>query len=236
MKHTHFILTLVFVLLLNACNTKKQVSKNNDSLTIENTYFGQKPPGLKAEPIERDILTIEGWKLGGLFTPGKKEFYFTASDGDAPLDPTVTVFREENRVWKKYNFHATGSDTLYMHDKYIERTDTGWSKVKSLGSPFDTIPIMRLTASLKGTLVFDEFTRDGSGVLRYSRLVNGKREAPKPFGAAINFGDTINTDSEDGGGNVSPDGKYLAFCSRCSPLTDGKWIDAQIIEALRAKQ
>ncbi len=143
---------------------------------------------------------------------------------------------------------------------------------------------MRLTASSKGTLVFDEFTRDGNGVLRYSRLVNGKHEAPKPFGAtintskwtahpfiapdesyiiwdsendggygdsdmyisfrqpdgswgtAINFGDQINTDGEDGGGYVTPDGKYLSYCPRCDPPYDRMWVDAQIIETLRSRQ
>jgi len=281
MKKTHFILLFVFALFLNACDTKDQTANDNNSPAEDGLYFGQKPPGLKSEPLERGTLTTEGWKLGGVFTPEKKEFYFTTSAGDAPLDPTVTVFREENRVWKKYSFYSTGGDTLYTNDKYIERTNTGWSKVKSLGSPFDTIPIMRLTASLKGTLVFDEFTRDGSGVLRYSRLVNGKREAPKPFsaaintgkwkahpfiapdesyiiwdsereggygdgdmyisfkqpdgiwGAAINFGDTINTDGEDGGGYVTPDGKYLSYCPRCKPPYNRMWVDAQIIEDLR---
>jgi hypothetical protein len=142
---------------------------------------------------------------------------------------------------------------------------------------------MRLTASSQGTLVFDEFTRDGSGLLRYSRLVNGKREAPKPFSAAINtgkwkahpfiapdesyiildsereggygdgdmyisfkqqdgtwgdainFGDKINTDGEDGGGYVTPDGKYLSYCPRCKPPFNRMWVDAKIIETLRPK-
>jgi len=281
MRITYLILSLVLTIALNGCNTEVQTK---DPLSDESLYFGQEPPGLKSEPLERGIVTTDGWELGGVFTPDKKEFYFTAADGDTPLDPTVTVFREENRVWKKYNFYSAGSDTLYMHDKYIERTGTGWSKVKSLGAPFDTIPIMRLTASLKGTLVFDEWTPDGSGLIRYSRLVNGKREAPKPFGAvintgkwkahpfiapdesyliwdseregdygegdmyisfkqpdgtwgaAINFGDKINTDGEDGGGYVTPDGKYLRYCPRCIRPYDRMWVDAQIIEDLRAKQ
>ncbi|MFT5892825.1 MAG: hypothetical protein ACI9Y7_002939, partial [Dokdonia sp.] len=224
-----------------------------------------------------------GWELGEMHGQDLEEFYFTPSV-EVPLSPLVVSFRKENRVWKKYKFYSTGGDIMYSKDKYIERTNTGWSKIKSLGSPFDSIPIMRLTASLKGTLVFDEATRDGNGVLRYSRLVNGKREAPKPFGkeintgtwtahpfiapdesyiiwdsendggygdsdmyisfrqpdgswgAAINFGDTINTDGEDGGGYVTPDGKYLSYCPRCAPPYDRMWVDAQIIEDLRAKQ
>jgi len=284
MKKPHFILALVLALLLNACNTKKQDSEDNNSSIVENLYFGQKPPGLIPETFTRGILSIEGWELGGVFTPDMKEFYFTTSAGDAPLDPTVSVFRKENRVWKKYDFYATGGNILYSKDKYIERTDSGWSEIKSLGAPYEDIRIMRLTASSQGTLVFDEATRDGNGVLRYSRLIDGKREAPIPlskeintgkwtahpfiapdesyiiwdserdggygdsdmyisfrqpdgsWGAAINFGDKINTDGEDGGGYVTPDGKYLSYCPRCTPPYDRMWVDAQIIENLRPKQ
>jgi hypothetical protein len=280
----HHILILVSALFLNGCNTERQPVKDSDSPTKENTYFGHKPPGLESEPLVRGIHSKEGWELGSTFTPDMKEFYFTASTGDAPLDPTVTVFRKENRVWKKHDFYSTGNDIMYSKDKYIERTNTGWSEIKSLGAPYDSIRIMRLTASLKGTLVFDEATRDGNGVLRYSRLVDGKREAPKPlskeinagkwtahpfiapdesyiiwdsereggygdsdmyisfrqpddsWGAAINFGDKINTDGEDGGGYVTPDGKYLSYCPRCTPPYDRMWVDAQIIETLRPKQ
>lgn len=283
MKKTYFILIPVLSLFLNACTTKNQNINDTDSLTIDDHYFGLEPPGAVAKPFEPGMMSQKGWKLGGVHASGMEEFYLV-STLDVPLRPLVTSFRKENRAWKKYDFYPTGSDTMYSKDTYIERTETGWSKIKSLGAPFDSIPIMRLTASSQGTLVFDEFTRDGNGVLRYSRLVNGKREAPRPFGkeintgtwtahpfiapdesyiiwdgereggygdsdmyisfrqldgswgAAINFGDTINTDGEDGGGYVTPDGKYLSYCPRCDPPYDRMWVDAKIIEDLRAKQ
>ena len=283
MKSYNFVLLiLVLVLFLNACNTKKQDSKDSDSSSIEDPYLGLNPPGMVAEPFAPGIMSQKGWELGGIHASGMEEFYLISSP-EAPLRPLVVSFRKENRVWKKYDFYSTGSNIMYSKDKYIERTDSGWSELKSLGAPFDTIPIMRLTASSKGTLVFDEATRDGTGILRYSRLVNGKREAPKPFGteintgkwtahpfiapdesyiiwdsereggygdsdmyisfrqpdgswgAAINFGDKINTDGEDGGGYVTPDGKYLSYCPRCDPPYDRMWVDARIIETLRPK-
>lgn len=279
MRKTYFILILVGILFLTACNTKKQNTNDSDSPSIEDLYFGLKPPGIIAEPFAPDI----GWELGEMHGQDLEEFYFTPSI-DIPLRPLVVSFRKENRVWKKYKFYSTGGNIMYSKDKYIERTDSGWSKIKNLGAPFEDIPIMRLTASLKGTLIFDEFTRDGNGVLRYSRLINGRREAPQPFGkeintgkwtahpfiapdesyiiwdsereggygdsdmyisfrlpdgswgAAINFGDKINTDGEDGGGYVTPDGKYLSYCPRCKPPYDRMWVDAKIIENLRPKQ
>jgi len=275
-KCNYLFLILVWALFLNACNTKNQTANDNEEPPTEDLYFGLKPPGIIAEPFAPGI----GWELGEMHDKDLEEFYFTPSV-EVPLSPLVVSFRMENRVWKKYTFYATGGDTLYMRDKYIERTDSGWSEIKNLGAPFDSIPIMRLTASSQGTLVFDEFTRDGNGVLRYSRLVNGKREEPKPFGKeintgkwtahpfiapdesyiiwdsendggygdsdmyisfkqsdgtwgpAINFGDKINTDGEDGGGYVTPDGKYLSYCPRCVPPYDRMWVDAQIIENLR---
>lgn len=287
MKKSHFILMLTATLFLTACNAEKQSAIDNDSLPdsyrdAEGLYHGLEPPGMVSKSLDQDIVYKEGWKLGGVHAQKMKEFYLT-STSNAPFRPLVVSFREENRVLKKYDFYATGSDTLYSKDKYIIRTEDGWSKIKSLGAPMDTIPIMRLTASSNGTLVFDEFTRDGNGVLRYSRLVNGKREAPKPlsaaintgkwnahpfialdesyiiwdgeredgygdsdmyisfkqsdgsWGPAINFGDEINTDGEDGGGYVTPDGKYLSYCPRCKPPYDRMWVDAQIIADLRTQ-
>jgi len=69
---------------------------------------------------------------------------------------------------------------------FRERTANGWSDLKSLGAAFDKFEIMRLTASRDGTYVFDE--RKEAGLLRYSRLVDGQREAPVAFGREINQG------------------------------------------------
>jgi hypothetical protein len=50
MQKTHFILILVFAIFLNACTTKKQVSNNNDSPTIEKTH--RVIPGFSAPSME----------------------------------------------------------------------------------------------------------------------------------------------------------------------------------------
>lgn len=151
---------------------------------------------------------------------------------------------------------------------------------------------MGLTASTKGTLVFDEVGTNGNGVLRYSQLVDGKRQAPKPFGkeintgtwnahpfiapdesyivwdgeresgygssdvyisfrqgdgswgTTINLGEEINTEAEEGGPRITPDGKYLFFNRMVTPATydanaesqsDLFWVDARVIEHLRPK-
>ncbi len=62
------------------------------------------------------------------------------------------------------------------------------------------------------------------------------------WGDAINMGNKVNTDTEEGGPQITPDGKYLFF-NRMVPKADGDgerqsdlyWIDAKIIEDLRPK-
>ncbi len=278
------ILILTSAFFLYGCNAKEQHTHDNDSQSNKDLYYGLKPPGLVSEPLELIDFSKENWKLGEIHDSNMEEFYLSSSEINVPFRPMVISFRKEKNTWKKYDFYYTGGNTLYSNDKYIERTETGWSKIKNLGVPFNSIFIMRLTASSKGTLVFDEASRDGNGVLRYSRLIDGKREVPKPlskeintgkwsahpfiaydesyiiwdsekeggygdsdlyisfrqkngsWGKAINMGDKINTKGEDGGGYVTPDGKYFSYCPNCKPPYNRKWIDAKIIEELRQKQ
>ena len=67
---------------------------------------------------------------------------------------------------------------------------------------------MRLTASSKGTYVFDEVGTDGDGVIRYSRLIDGKREEPRPLSKEINTG-TWNAHPF-----IAPDESYIMWDGR----------------------
>ncbi|TQV85918.1 TolB family protein [Aliikangiella coralliicola] len=162
---------------------------------LEGPYMGQKPPGMVAEPFAPGIISTEGWEIEGTFAPGMKEFYFTSDNGKGtPI--IVTGFRQENNVWKKYiEFRRRGEVTfspdgerMHMASGFKDRAGDGWSERKSLGPAFEAIRIMRLSASSNGTYVLDEARRNGDGVIRSSRLINGKREAPKPLGKEINSG------------------------------------------------
>ena len=61
------------------------------------------------------------------------------------------------------------------------------------------------------------------------------------WGAAINLGDTINTEFEDAYGSVTPDGKYFMF-HRSRSLDGGGnkadiyWVDAKLIMSLKPKE
>ncbi|MEW7292094.1 hypothetical protein [Aquimarina sp. 2304DJ70-9] len=197
MRKTYFILMLAGTLFLNACTTKKEHSKDKKQATRENLYLGQKPPGLIPEPFAPGIVTTEDWEVSGVFTPDMKEFYFIR-EGKETKDQELVVFQYQNNQWQESvvsprvgtPFIAPDGKTMHLGRRYKERTESGgWSALKKLGSSFEEIQIMRLTVSSKGTYVFDEIGMpDGDGIIRYSRLIDGKREEPKPFGAAINTG------------------------------------------------
>jgi hypothetical protein len=127
-------------------------------------------------------------------------------------------------------FISPDGKTMHSGKQYRERTDDGWAELTSLGSPFEDIRIMTLTVSSKGTYVFDEATEAGN--IRYSRLIDGNREAPKSFGKEINTGKLtahpfiasdesyIIWDSENDGGYGGVD-LYISFKQE-----DGSWGEA----------
>ncbi len=281
--------SIILILAILAMNGQ---SYSQDELpVIEGPYLGQKTPGLIPEVFAPGIVSKEHRDWTGSFSPDMKRYNFGRYNSESGKTTTV-VFEYENNRWSESliesevrGFISPDGKTMHSGQQYRERTDDGWSELKSLGSPFEEIGIMTLTVSSKGTYVFDEMGTDGNGVLRFSRLIDGKREAPKPlskeintgiwtahpfiaadesyiiwdseneggygavdlyisfkqsdgsWGAAINFGVTINTDGPDSGGYVSPDGKYFFFNRKTSPEdSDVYWVDAQIIENLRPKQ
>lgn len=95
---------------------------------------------------------------------------------------------------------STDGNTMYPGNEYKERTNSRWSAQKGLGPFFEKIPIIRLTASIAGTYVFDE--REEIGALRYSRFTDDQREERKPFNQEIYTGKYI------GHPFIAPDESY----------------------------
>ena len=290
----------VFIsMLLTFLAVSGQSHAQDELPVLEGPYLGQKPPGSTPEVFAPGIVSTEEWGDAGGFSLDMNEFYVGRWRWvDNKTERKSVTFKKVDNRWHEIAvsdgtrrpFHSPDGKTLHFGSKYKERTADGWSEMKSLGPSFEEIRIMGLTASAKGTLVLDEVGSDGDGILRYSRLVDGKREEPTPFGKeintgtwnahpfiapdesyimwdgeresgygssdlyisfrrkdgswgeAINLGDKVNTDAEEGGPSITPDGKYLFF-NRMVPLATGDtgsqsdlyWIDAQIIEDLRPK-
>lgn len=148
------------------------------------------------------------------FSPDLREFYFLRQQENSL--PGYRVIRNVDGEWIEEPLETTDGSgevfispdgrTMHLGAVFRERTEGGWSTPKSLGPAFENFDIMRLTASANGTYVFDE--RDEAGLLRYSRLVDGKRERPVPFGDEINQG-TFTAHPF-----IGPDESYLIFDSK----------------------
>tara|TARA_B110000467_G_C18294271_1_gene466852 strand:+ start:78 stop:950 length:873 start_codon:yes stop_codon:yes gene_type:complete len=185
-------ITLFIALLLPVLTISNKSYCQDEFSILEGPYMGQKPPGKVAEPFAPGIISKEGWELEGVFAPGMKEFYFTSNRKKA----TVTGFRQQNNVWKKYiEFPRSGEivfspdgKRMHMAKGYKDRIGDGWSETKSLGPMFDRKDwgIMRLSASAKGTYVFDDYKSNDE--IRISTIKDGKRQAPKKMGPIVNTG------------------------------------------------
>ena len=184
------------IILLLSSMMLGNISHAQDELPIlDGPYLGQTPPSLTPEIFAPGLVSTEQRDGSGFFTPDMKEFYFTRKS-DKENKWSLIGYKFENNRWHKASvvprvgrpIMSTDGKTMHLGKQYMERNGDGWSEIKSLGSPYEEIRIMRLMSSSKGTYVLDEGTRDGNGVLRYSRLIDGKRESPMPFGKEINTG------------------------------------------------
>ena len=277
---------IFFMLLLLCTLIMNSKSYSQDAFPVlEGPYLGQEPPGLTPKVFAPGIVSTEHRDMAAFFTPNMKRLYFTRRD-NKNNKWSLVCFQSENNRWSgsvvgprpRLSRPMTTADGKTDWDShYWQRARTAWSEIKNLWPSYQNYRVMRLTASSKGTYVFDVATKDGDGIIRFSRLTDGKREQPRAFGkeintgkwnahpfiapdesyimwdgerdsgfgandiyisflqrdgswgAAINLGDKINTDSEDIGAYVTPDGKYFFF----NRNEDIYWVDASFIETLR---
>ncbi|MFY0630933.1 MAG: PD40 domain-containing protein [Flavobacteriaceae bacterium] len=292
-----FTLIVICIIALVACNTK-----NKEAQTIDKPYLGQKPPGLTPIPFAPGLVSTEIYEYDGAFASDMKAFYFIRR-GEENVKSTFYEYKydETNGDWKKSVLASPwigrpvispDGQTMHLGDRYLKRTESGWSKLQKLEPPTvsnDSMYIMRLSSAANGTYYFDTYKENDSIFpIRYSRLINGKHEEPKalpkaintgtflshPFiapdesyllfdaereegfgdsdiyisfkqkdgtwGNGINLGDKINTNAWEASASITPDGKYLFFSRNVGSdkyeNVDIFWVDAKIIENLRAKQ
>lgn len=204
------LLILTSILSLNTVFAQENIANDLNFPVIKGPYLGQKPPGLTPEIFAPGIVSTEHWELEGVFAPGMKEFYFTRNGGKY-TKATIIGLQHKDNGWQKFAefprpgevFISVDGKTMHLGNKYRERTDAGWSEMKDLGSQFEDIRIMRLTVSAAGTYYLDE----AMGIMRYSRLINGKHEKPK----------VLITEISGGKGTahpfISPDESYLIWDS-----------------------
>tara|TARA_R110002167_G_scaffold117623_14_gene293708 strand:+ start:1259 stop:2164 length:906 start_codon:yes stop_codon:yes gene_type:complete len=301
MKTTNFLSLTIFISIsLNTLFAQEKTENDPGFPPLEDRYFGEKPPGLIPIAFAPGIVSPEGLFEGGTFSPDMKTYYFSRNNGKYEKR-TFFVIRYENNKWGnesktdiEYPRFSRDGNIMYKGNKYRERTESGWSELKSMGPPFTDKHIMGISVSDKGTFFFDQYERpDTVGAISYSRLINGKYLPRQKMGKeintgtwiahpkvapdesyliwdveredgyggsdlyisfrakdgswlpAMNMGDKINTATNESGGILSPDGKYLFISRGAWKVRDdgstywvGKpyWVDAQVIENLRPKQ
>ena len=182
----------ISIILLSTLTMSSKSYSQDEFPILKGPYLGQKPPGLIPELFAPDIVSTNNLEIEGVFAPGMQEFYFVRQiEGDKPK---LYTNQYKNGVWHQSVaerpsgevFISPDGNTMHLGKKYRERTASGWSEEKSIGPLFEKFPIMRLTASTAGAYVFDE--REEIGTIRYSRLIDGKREEPKALSKEINTG------------------------------------------------
>ena len=219
MKKAYFIAILALALFLNACNTKKQDSKDSDSPTTEGAYLGQKPPGLTPIAFAPGLVSTEIYEYDGAFTPDMKAFYFIRRGEENKKSAFYEYkYNETNGMWEKSEVASPwigrpvispDGETMHLGDRYLKRTESGWSEIQNLEPPTvsnDSMYIMRLSSSANGTYYFDTYKEgDSTFPIRFSRLINGKHEEPKALPKAINTGAFLSHPF------IAPDESYLLF-------------------------
>ncbi len=209
------ILTSSIALVIASFATGCTDQNETETSTLQGPYLGQSPPGLTPIPFAPGLVTTDAFEDGGVFSRDMNEFYFVR-EGEQDGQLETIVFTQENGLWTKtvmvgedaepyYRYFAPDDRTMHFGQQYKERTDDGWSETKSLGPDFEHINIMSLSASSQGMYVIDERGENDDGLLRYSRLIDGVRDAPKPFGSEINSG------TRNAHPFIAPDESYIMW-------------------------
>lgn len=190
-------MTLVLTLAISLNNVFAQENIVNDTgfPQLEGPFLGLRPPGSTAAVFAPSIVSTEHRDHSAFFSSDMKEFYFTRKDLKNGKWSLILYKSKNNQWYESYVMPRVGrpilapdGNTMHLGSKYMERTETGWSEVKSLGPMFDREDwgIMRLSASAKGTYVFDDYK--SNDVLRISKIKDGKRQKPTLLGKEINTG------------------------------------------------
>ena len=232
-NYNFIILASVLMLFLNACNTKNQKANEPDFPRLEPPFFAQKPPGAISEVFAPRIISKAQNELEPAFSPDVNEIYFRKYD-EGLKDSTLVAIQYKDNEWAETFVVPRGElspdgTILYKGNEYRERTSSGWSELRPLGASFDSIPIMRLTTSSRGTYYFDTspfYDKTARvGTISYSRLINGIREEPRTL--EIDTG----TGTDKAHPFIAPDESYLIW----DDLKEGGYGSADMYISFRQK-
>lgn len=166
---------------------------------IVSSYLGQTPPGLTPDLFAPGVVsTPDHRETEVLFLPDMTELSFTRLGGKYK-EPTWIVMQYKDQQWIEKPIAEN------QVEQYKEKFSPSLSQIKKYDI-FKDIPIIGFATSATGTQYFYELDfKDGSGHMSYSRLVNGKYEAPKKMSDAVNRGKYIAHPY------IAPDESYLMW-------------------------
>ena len=199
MRNYNFIVAvLALTVFLNACAPKKQRAIDSNSLTIENPYFGQKPPGLTPELFAPGVISLNGrYEYGISFSPdldevyysGNKEggvadIYFSKLEGKKWTHPKKANFtkgekEEEMQPFVSFNgnaiyFVAYNADNTDSKIWYVNRLEDSWSDAKRLESPINNDDIFYPNQAKNGDFFYTNISDIRNMKINYAPNKNGK--------------------------------------------------------------
>ncbi|MFW9943317.1 MAG: hypothetical protein ACFFFT_19940 [Candidatus Thorarchaeota archaeon] len=228
------ILQLFLILLIMLPQLLHSQNKNEYSWE----YFGQNPPGLEPELFAPGIIS-EGGRIHCFptFSSNNDEVYWMI------LPPKILFSKYENNKWTKPEvptfskeifclrpFISYDNQKIYFASNlpdgygnldiwYIEKTDTGFSKPKNIGTPVNTDKFeAQQTIAENGNIYYTGYVegkRWSRGII-CSRYENGRYKNPEIFGEPINI---IDTNAVDYTPFISKDESFLLFCSNRHNIT-----------------
>ena len=212
LRQTGLIAGAMFMLLAAGCAAVMPQAENAE--TLKNLSQPGSAPTLFAPGM---VNTPDHREIEGMFGADMDTIYFIRRPWGVPeSNNALMMLQSGDEGWQEYTVKQDVSEpsispdgqTIYFKNRYIEKSDDGWSDLKSLGAPFDSIDIMRLSASANGTLYFDTFTPELDTPLRYSRVSNGEYEPPRSLGPQFGIG-VYNAHPF-----IAPDESYIIWDSR----------------------
>ena len=231
----NFIL-IVLIIIAIGCEDTKQNEMYGDENTMQGNYFGQKPPGNKAELFAPGIMSTGLYELNSVFFPNNKEVIFSiALVPMQPWDWRLVMMKEKNGIWTKpeiaaFNIDYSGVDPFVTADGnriyfcsnrpisgkgkpednfdiwYVDRIESGWSNPVNMGPPINSNKHDFYPSLTKDGTMYFQSRREGG--IGGSDIYFSKLIDGKYLKAEI-LPEPINSEGSEGDVFIAPDESYL---------------------------
>ncbi len=265
MKKINIVLIFVLTLFLYACNSKKKQKSTDTKLSPEETsgvydpnmkefYFSRQRKGeapktytIQYKNGEWKEPIIENRMMDGFISPDGNTMYL----GHQYMERTASGWSEKKSLGPQFEeipimrLTVSKAHTYVLDERdsigtirYSRLIDDEREEPKAFGKE---INVGKWTAHPfiapdESYLIWDSERAGGYGE---TDLYISFRQKDDSWGSAINMGEDINTEYEDGGGIVTTDGKYFFFNTinlgenYNESQADIFWVSAEVINKLR---